>query len=294
MRLSSQGLAALTIAILWALSGCPAPPPATDPPEVTPSPPPCPPGMVHVPGGRADLGEWDPARIAADPYQPEEGFSSAEILRKRSVEVAPFCMDEYPFPGKVGDTRPGDGLSWQDTVVFDIALSRFGRRLCSVEELLYAAAGPDNWRYPYDREQWRDGVCIREDPIGGNPECVSPLGLHDLQIDSTWARLEDPELRELCGADLGGTRRLPGGGSYAIWGGNMFQDTFYAPSNFGIHFHGPHEGGYDDDSTRTCAEPGTWTEDDQTAWKAFTDDFRETGRFQVLLYGPEDEEAPNP
>ena len=245
---------------------------------------PCPPGMRFVEGGRFTLGESEPSRITADPYDPG-GFSSTEIVLRSEFDVASFCMDEYPFPGTSGDSWPTDGLSLQDAVVFDVKISRSDRRLCSITELLLAGAGPENWRYPYNPEIRREGVCEVVGSIGSQPECVSPLGFHDFMIQSTWGNLTDPVLRDACAADLGGTRNLPGGGSYAVWGGNYLLDTFYSPNNFGIHFHSFHEGAYDDDGVRTCADPATWSPRSAAAWKALTEEFRATGSFQSFLYG---------
>ena len=48
----------------------------------------------------------------------------------------------------------------------DQTLEQYGRRACTISELMYAAAGPDNNRYPYGNE-WIDRVC---DPDDANPE----------------------------------------------------------------------------------------------------------------------------
>lgn len=286
-HLSRLGLVVTSLTIVTTgQGGCGTPAPA-EPTPVEVARPPCPPGMIHVEGAQVELGEWDPERIAADEYSPE-GFSSNEILLRHTVTIDAFCMDEYPFPGKAGDAWPSDGLSWQDAVLLDVTISRYDRRLCSIGELLFAAAGPDNMRYPYHPTQRREGACDRSGVIGSKPECRSALGFHDFLVDSTWGRLMDPAIRARCAQDVGGPRNLIGGGSYAVWGGNMFQDTFYAPSNFGIHFHSLHEGAYDDDGVRTCADPETWTEEGDEGWQAYTRGFRETGRFSVLLYGAEE------
>lgn len=241
---------------------------------------PCPPGMIHVEGGTFDLGEWDPEQAI--------GYNNDGIIMLSTFDADGFCVDEYPFPGSVGEPWPWDGLSVEDAMVFEALVTPYGRRLCGMVELMLAGAGPENWRFPYDPEERISGMCEPDDfdpgPLGNYPTCVSPLGVHDFMVRSTWGRLHSDELREACGeAYLGGVEDLPGGGDFAVWGGTSRPDTWYASTNFGIHFHFLGAGSHSDDGVRTCATPGT--PHDTAAWNDLLDEFRESYSFATLLYG---------
>jgi len=248
----------------------------------------CPSGMVHVQGGTFSLGEWDADQIT--------GFASAEIIAQATFVIDAFCIDEYPFPGPQGGEWPVDGLDAEDAVAFETLVTPHGRRLCGIVEMLLAGAGPDNWRYPYDPMDWIEGTCPPDDsdpgPMGSYPGCVSPLGIHDFMVRSTWGRLDCDELREACGVDEGGADHLPLEGQYAVWGGTSRPNTFYAPSNFGVHFHEPGTSAFQDDGVRTCATP--WTSHDDDGWSSLVDEFRTNNSFETLLHGraPQPDQAP--
>lgn len=255
-----------------------AAPQPRSPPDTAIEEPPCPPGMVLVDGGTFTLGEWDESTFVT-------GFHGA-VIELTEFELQPYCIDLYPFPGEPGDTWPCDGLNWRAMAAFDEAIAEFHRRPCSVGELLLAAAGPDNWRYPYDPEELRAGVCepsdlAPESEIGSYRECYSPLGLYEFIVRSTWGFLENDTLRARL-ASLS-EEPLPAGGLYAVQGGTSRDATFYASTNFGIHFHGVYAVAHNDDGARTCTMPYDWDPQTQEAWADFTDGFRVHSSFQELL-----------
>jgi len=206
----------------------------------------CPDGMVEIPAFDGSLGEGDP--VLQDRYAGQQ-----MILTELSVEG--FCIDRFPFPGE-GQTWSQDPLDWERADAFSAVAEAHGRRLCTVAELVLASAGSENWRYPYDRLEYRADRCEPGDltpsaPIGSFEDCVSPYGVRDFMVRSTWAVLDDQageEIRAYYYTDTG--LLIPGGGYYAVWGGSAVQDTFYAPNNFGLHFYGP---GDPATSTSRCA-----------------------------------------
>lgn len=248
--------------------------------------PACPEGMLLVAGGTFSLGEGEDHE-----HQPNQYNA---VIRRASVEVADFCVDIFPFPGQSGAPWPSDGLGRDSAERLDRALADHGRRLCSVAELLVAGAGPNNWRYPYDPESHRPGVCDPDDthpqPLGTFSECASPSGIRDLQVRSTWARLNQP-MREHLEA-YGAPNRPPhlGGGvppdlAYAVWGGTARIDTFYSPNNFGIHAHDADEGSYFDDSTRVCRDPGRVSARTERAYGHFVEGFGTLNSYAEFLEG---------
>ena len=242
---------------------------------------PCPPDMLALDPGVYTLGEADPAEL--EPYT-EDGQLTA--LPSYSATVGAVCVGLYPFPGEFGDPWPGDGLRYGQLGALEEALAKAGRRLCTVSELTLAAAGPESWRYPFDPVDYVAEVC---DPDDGSPrdmgtyrDCLSPLGLSDFLVRSSWAVLDDAAHDVMLPYYNG---RLPEEGYYTIYGGVSRRDTFYAPTNFGLHFHGADEEAYLDDGLRLCADQEAVGEEEQKAWRKLRQRFVEAGTFEGWLGG---------
>ena len=208
----------------------------------------CPSGMIEVSGRHIVAGEWEIDELE---------FYAPNVIPEGTWELEDFCMDAYPWPGQEGEGWMPDGLHWNQVVELESKLSQVDLRLCTVGELLYGAAGPDNWRYPYLSSDFEADICDPEDHsplvMGTYADCVSSTGFSDFGIRSAWARLDSQALEILVGGD---PSALPAGdGTYGIYGGTSRQDTFHAPSNFGIHFYGPGDPAYVTDDFRACADP---------------------------------------
>lgn len=235
----------------------------------------CPAGMIEIEGGRHSLGERNPT-TAAD--------FAGTIIPVTPVRLEPYCVDRFPLPGGEGDSWPQDGLSWDQVAQLESLLPRYGRRLCSVSELLLAAAGPDNWRLPYHPSAYEEGICDIEgntpSPLGTYPDCRSPFGVRDFMVRSSWATF-DPfaygAVRPQWDNDF------PGEGLYAIYGGTAAQDTFFAPSNYGVHLYGPGDGAYTTDGLRTCAAVGTPDPAVDEAWSTLMDGLARNGSLATWI-----------
>ncbi len=231
----------------------------------------CPDGMVLIDGGTFTLGEWDSDILSQ--------YYSHLVIAEREMQLDSFCIAKYPFPNRIGEYWPHDGLSLASIVDFEERVGLYGRRLCTVSELLLASAGADNWRQPYDAEDHIHGMCEPDDMnleirLGTFDTCVSPYGVHDFAVRSCWARLENESIAT--DAEVGWyEERGPyvsfPGEQYAVWGGTSRGDTFYAPSNFGLHFHGL-EAPYLDDGVRVCATPKEeWSNEIGSDWEEEVD-----------------------
>ena len=237
----------------------------------------CPDGMIEVLQDRAALGEWDQAVQEAYP---------GTVLWEAQYDLDAYCVGEYPLPGFAGLDWPQDGLSVDQLPAVEALLGDHGRRLCTVGELLYAAASEANWRHPYDPEQRVEGTCDGDDqnpsPLGSFPGCESPLGLRDLEVRSSWALLDDTSRAGLESMYPAG---FPDGGTYAAWGGTSLGETYYAPSNFGVHFHGEGEEAYINNGLRVCADVDQVDPDVEEAWSAQVSLLIDAGSFAGWLSG---------
>ena len=238
----------------------------------------CPDGMLQVDGRHIVAGEWD---------EDEIDFYAPNIIPQATWEVADFCMDTYPWPGIEGDGWMPDGLNWDPVVELEALLDQVGLRMCTVGELLYGAAGPDNWRYPYESSDFEEDKCDPEDHtplvMGTYPDCVSSTGFRDFGIRSAWARLDEQALEVLVGGDI---EALPeGDGSYGIYGGTSRQDTYHAPSNFGMHYYGPGNQPYVTDDIRVCSDISEDVPDEQAERKilALREAFLSQGSYAAML-----------
>jgi hypothetical protein len=261
---------------VWLLLLLSCDPPGTVPvaPSFAPAPP-CPVGMIDLGPGQARMGS------------EEVGHGPAEIPLM-DIAVERFCIDPYPFPGQAGDHYPVDGLAYHELPVWDALLRAYGRRLCTPEELLWAsAAGPAN--LPYAVGQQRSMLCEpfddweRMSPMGSWPACVSPWGLYDFNVMSSWATAS---------LDIDLAREESHPKDYCVVGGTARDDTYYAPTNHGIHSHGLEDFPYFDDQLRVCADPGAWADPD--AWQIFRQAAANQGSFGAALawhriYGPDPE-----
>ena len=240
------------LATLLSLASCASEPEvefSSDPDLICPAP------MLLIHGGEFQLGELEPPDIA--PLEP------GAVIYEGIFDIGSFCIDPFPFPGRGGAPWPTGALSASRVEELDSRLTVFGRRLCTISELLLASAGPDNWRYPYDPEDWSEGLCdpddLTPDPLGSYEDCTSPLGVSDFQVRSTWGWL-DPDMKahlNSYGAPVtrpGEEILPPESFRYAVHGGTSRSDTFYSPNNFGLHGH-PDDASYLDDGARVCADP---------------------------------------
>lgn len=248
----------------------PPPLPAPPPPLVAGATPSCPDGMLALTGGPATLGESDPRMLS------KHGPNT--VVPRGDYAITPFCIDAWPLPGPAGAPWPTDGLSKpqvRDRV--EPMLWRVGRRLCTVSELMFASGGSAGQRYPWG-ESHRDDLCDPKDeapdPMGTYAKCVSPSGAHEFQVRSTWARLDSTTLRAITAAGAGTQPGFDGG--YTVWGGLVRSDTYYAPTNFGVHFHQDDAPAFNDDGLRTCAWSGTVTPELEAQWQKTLDGLRES------------------
>ena len=199
----------------------------------------CPQDMVFVSGGAGVLGQ----------YRAAHGEDQVPPV---SLEVGPFCVGIYPLPGRAGDHWPADGLEGGDVARLEGGLLAVGVRLCTAEELVWVTAGGAENR-PYATGSSPPRSCEPSfswpdmKPYDSWKECVSPWGLRDLHVASSWAtasaRIDEARMAY---------RRRP----YVVVGGTNRLDTFYAPTNFGHHLHDPGDPPFFDDQVRACATPG--------------------------------------
>ena len=203
----------------------------------------CPPGMVHIPGGRYTTGMRPPfpygvvetegqAQVEAPESQcpaalkanPDASACWVQtdlhdpIVGLHEVEVDGFCIETYPFPGRDGQ-YPSDGLTTWDAMLFDDMLStqQFGeRRLCTFTEYELAVAGPTaNHRFvfgdEYDASHCPQG---ERSTIGSQSACQNPeTGVFEYgAVHSQWVLLDEALVAWACSTDencaASGGRRL--------------------------------------------------------------------------------------
>lgn len=242
----------------------------------------CPAGMVAASEtgvSATSLGESDSAVLEAYP---------GTVLPLYSTSLDPYCIGAFPLPGQLGEEYLSDGLNVGQAEALDDLLADYGRRVCTVSELLYAAAGPDNQRYPYGTD-YDASICGTEAffpaPLGARPDCISPVGAKDFGVRSSWSFL-DPDAYNAVSPTIVDGEDIPS--AYAVYGGTAQRDTFFAPSNFGIHFYGPDDytaevPAYVTDDIRVCADLGTLDSDTEAAWAAFVGDLSEGGAYRAAL-----------
>ena len=239
-------------------------------------------GLVAISGASISLGETDPDWI--DAYDGD-GEESQTIMPLANYAIDDFYIDRYPFPGIEGAEWFADGTRHNTIEALDLTLADFGRRVCTIAELMYAAAGPDNHRYPFgDGTTW-DDVCDPDDenpsPIGAFPGCESDFGIRDFQVRSTWGRLDATTITTM--QDTPQREGFPGDLTYAVWGGTSRDDTFYAPTNFGFHTHDRlAEDLYLDDGFRVCADD-TPSANQEVAYERWLERALEAGSYEALF-----------
>lgn len=233
--------------------------------------------MIKIAGGPVEVGESDKELLSR--YAPDR------ILPQGRHTLPPYCVATHPFPGQPGLPWPVDGLGPDDLPHIEAVLHRHGLRLCTALELSLAAAGPENLRYPWHASDRYSQPCETDDlrpaSLGSRPHCRSSMGLMDLQVRSSWIRM-DGATRALLKRPIDETS--PGhDSSYWLWGGTARDDTYYAPSNFGLHHHLPGNQGYKDDALRTCADPGVTTAAQERAWEELLAPYPDSASFRILL-----------
>ncbi|MFM2247491.1 MAG: hypothetical protein RL071_3565, partial [Pseudomonadota bacterium] len=312
-RAQGRALGALSLAV----SACgPAPLPA--------SAAPCPPGMVLVEGeGIVGL---DPAAVRIVPPGPGGPADPAAcgdaalcwlqtdlvdpILAPRAAQLAPFCVDAWPFPG-AGARYTHDGMTAWDAQALDALLrggGLGGRRLCTATELQAAAAGPRaNLPLIYgqrvdparcDGLEARDGRV--EAPIGVDPACVNPeTGAGEyFTRHAHWVVADAAFVEAACPAPpcrAAGNRPLRPG-MFVVLGGTGRLATRQLPlSPHTWHDHGaPAPAGCDamghDDQPAVCADPDpAWRAPtpalaaEEARWQAIVDEARRSGSMTAAL-----------
>jgi len=239
----------------------------------------CPSEMVAVPGGDYVLGEADAK------FLPEGAWQTLTI-REGPFTLGDVCVARLPFPAIEGAPWPSDGLSARHLPALTAALARTGRRLCRVDELLLASAGPENWRVPHHPVGDDDtpnpcGDDVPSRRLGDRPACRSPWGVLDVPIRSSWATTPAPLRVTL--TDRGVT--LAPETTHLLYGGTARQDTGFPPTNFSVHPPAADEPPLHD-GLRLCADPGARTEAEEAAWEALVADFRAAGgSFEGWLAG---------
>ena len=107
------------------------------------------------------------------------------IIPAHAFVVDDFYIDRFPFPGVDGANWFTDGAHHSTIEALDAKLADFGRRACTIPELLYAAAGPDNLRYPYG-DAYVSGQCDGDDATWAiSTFTASDFGVRDFMVRAT-------------------------------------------------------------------------------------------------------------
>ena len=239
-------------------------------------------GLVAIDGADIVLGESDDETWST--FFGREG-EYRTIIPAHSFVIEDFYIDRFPFPGVDGANWFTDGAQHSTIEALDAKLADFGRRACTIPELLYAAAGPDNLRYPYG-DTYVSGHCDGDDtnpePLGTFTLCESDFGIRDFMVRSAWGRL-DAQTREAIDGS-GDHEAMPADIEFAVYGGTSRLDTIQAHSNFGFHTHAKEgEDRYLDDGFRICADAPPSTNQDN-AFERWRNNAVEAGSF-AGMYG---------
>ena len=94
-----------------------------------------------------------------------------------------------------------------------------------------------------------------------------------------------PEVRSTLGAHAAAKEGAQHGaaGPYWLWGATARDDTYYAPTNFGLHHHEADGQAFLDDALRVCATPGAVSPSQEERWQALVDRYPESASFRLLL-----------
>lgn len=224
------------------------------------------------------------------------------VLAPRPVEVAPVCVEAWPFPGR-GLPYTSDGMTTWDAHQLQRLLRQRalgGRRLCTMTELQAAAAGLGGNRPLIYGERHDPERCPPDQPIGHDPACGNPeTGVHELgAVHSHWVVADADFVAHACSSPpcRGAGRRLLEAGALVVAGGTGRLQTRQAPlTPHTWHDHGtPTQAGCDDmghdDQPLLCAEPSAgWIRDDpallaqEREWQSLLDTVRTTGRMTPFL-----------
>ncbi len=239
----------------------------------------CPAAIARTPGASAC---W----VQTDLVDP--------VIPVHAVEVAPFCIEAYPLPGK-GHPYPTDGLSVWDAHQLDrvLASGRFGsRRLCTTTEFQAAVAGlKSNRRFVFG-DIHVAGVC-EGDTIGADSRCMNTeTGVWEYgAVHSHWTRADSVFIANACPSPPcrgAGNRELTEG-MYIVAGGTDRAQTRQAPHTpHTWHDHGePTQDscgfhGWDDQPV-ICADPGPEEPAAAAAWASFIAEVRESGSLRRAI-----------
>lgn len=177
--------------------------------QQTPTPPVAqvlaPAGELAVAGGVVMLGGGGPGDLArkesVDPFAIAETEVTNEQYREFLKEMkhkAPGYWGGPDYPvGTAND--PATGVTWHDAVAYCEWLSKkLGAtvRLPSEKEWVLAAAGKDNFKYPWGND-WNPRAANSKEagfgdlrPVKGFPEGVSPCGAYDM-AGNAWEWVSD-------------------------------------------------------------------------------------------------------
>jgi hypothetical protein len=219
--------------------------------------------MVLIEEGQGVLGRMHPR------------FGIEQMLPDR-VRVEPYCVAEFPFPGIEGAHWMEDGLAAGDLWLWENLLKEYGRRFCTLEELVWArASGERNFGFVHGNS--RGNSCDPEatselmSPIGSFEGCVNELGVADVGVSSSWA---------VSSREVDVSRGAHWYRPFVVVGGTARTDTFYAPDNFGIHAHDPGNPPFFDDQLRVCADIGEGLD---AEWLDFVFAAAQQGSFEGAL-----------
>ena len=215
-------------------------------------------------------------------------------LPVRPVEVAPFCIDAFPFPGK-GAKYSTDGLNaWTAHVLRDVLVQGDfeGRRFCTATEFQAAVAGlRGNRKFIYG-DKYVPGRCASAS-IGGDPQCGnSETGTYEYAaIHSHWVVADQGFVDFACastGCNAAGNRRLSAGMLIVMGGTSRFQTRQAPLTPHTWHDHGeatPDACGFQgwDDQPAVCADPSNSTDTGKNNWVRFVESVRQDGKMGETL-----------
>lgn len=218
--------------MLWiVLSGCGWSPPLS-----------CPPDMVLIPPGPAQLGVASPRKWQAP---------------LREVSLPGYCIDPYEHPNQAGAPATVQ-VTWTEARDLCAAV---GKRLCSTDEWERACRGPEGRLYSYGNtrdasacntpiEGSGPGQDLPPTKAGGWSRCRTPEGVYDLNgsvsewVSDSWSGAPEPfNADATVDPQTWGTLR----------GGTMWRHTFYGQDCTSRHGHA--DGFHNiDDGFRCCRD----------------------------------------